>query len=93
MKLISFLFSKHPAPFKYKALPRGISRLSTIASPISFPPVMRVDTAPGMPFLSSTPAIILVTAMEQSGVLGEGFHTFALPAASESEKFLHSITE
>jgi hypothetical protein len=36
--------------------------------------------------------MIFVIAMEQSGVLGEGFQTFAFPAATESEKFLHSIT-
>jgi len=62
-----------------------------MASPTSFPPVMSVDTAPGTPFFSRTSEMIFVTAMEQSGVLGEGFHTFALPAASESAKFLDSI--
>jgi hypothetical protein len=92
MKLI-YIFRKRSAPLEFKVSPRGISRLSTIASPTSFPPVMRVDTAPGMPFFSSTPEIIFVTAMEQSGVVGEGFHTFALPATSEREKFLHLIIE
>jgi hypothetical protein len=44
---------------------------------------------PGTPFFSKTPETILVTAMEHSGVLGEGFQIVALPAAIEIARFLH----
>ncbi len=64
------------------------SRLSTKASPTSLPPVTRPATAPGTSFFSKTPAMILVTAMEHSGVLGEGFQIVALPAAIEIARFL-----
>jgi hypothetical protein len=45
-------------------------------------------TAPGILFFSSTLETILVTAIEQSGVVGEGFQIVALPAAIEIERFL-----
>jgi hypothetical protein len=50
--------------------------------------VTRPATAPGTPFFSKTPPTILVTAMEHSGVLGEGFQIVALPAAIEIARFL-----
>lgn len=64
------------------------SWLCTNASPTSFPPETRPATAPGTPFFSKTLATILVTAMEHSGVLGEGFQIVALPAAIEIARFL-----
>ena len=64
------------------------SLLSATPSPTSFPPVTRLATAPGRPFLSSTLATIFVTAMEHSDVVGDGFHIVALPAAIEIERFL-----
>jgi hypothetical protein len=69
-------------------LPRSTSLLSTMASPVSFPPTIRAATAPGTPFLSRTLATILVTAIEHSGVVGDGFQTVALPAAMERATFL-----
>lgn len=44
-----------------------------------------------MPLRSNTSAIIFVTAMAHRGVVGEGFQTFAFPAAKDSEKFLAVI--
>lgn len=32
-----------------------------------------------------------VTAMLQSGVVGEGFHIVALPAANERPRFLYTL--
>lgn len=64
------------------------SRLCTNASPTSFPPVTRPATAPGISFFSNTLETILVTAMEHSGVVGEGFQMVAFPAAIEMERFL-----
>lgn len=64
------------------------SWLCTKASPTSFPPVTRPATAPGILFFSRTLETILVTAIEHSGVVGEGFHMVALPAAIEMERFL-----
>ena len=61
--------------------------LPTTASPTALPPVTNPATAPGTPFLSSTLETIFVTAMEQSGVLGAGFQSVALPAASDRDKF------
>ena len=67
------------------------SWLCTKASPTSFPPVTRPATAPGILFFSSTLETILVTAIEHSGVVGEGFQMVALPAAIEMERFLESV--
>ena len=64
------------------------SWLCTKASPTSFPPVTRPATAPGILFFSRTLETILVTAIEHSGVVGEGFQMVALPAAIEMERFL-----
>ncbi len=69
--------------------PMSTSWLSAIDSPTSLPPVTRPATAPGTPFRSKTPETILVTAMEHSDVLGEGFQIVALPAAIEIARFLH----
>ena len=69
--------------------PMSTSWLWTTASPTSLPPVTRPATAPGTSFFSRTPETILVTAMEQSGVVGEGFQIVALPAAIEIARFLH----
>jgi hypothetical protein len=69
-------------------LPSGTSALSTTASPTSLPPVTRAEAAPGIPFRSNTLAMIFVTAMAHNGVVGEGFQTFAFPAAKDNEKFL-----
>ncbi len=41
-----------------------------------------------MLFFSNTLEIILVTAMEHNGVVGEGFQMVAFPAAIEMERFL-----
>lgn len=60
-----------------------------MASPTSFPPHTRPAAAPSTPFCSSTFAIIFVVATAQSGVVGDGFHSVALPAASDNDKFLH----
>jgi hypothetical protein len=49
--------------------------------------VTRVATAPGIPFLTKTSAMIFVTAMEHSGVVGEGFQMVLFPAASDRAKF------
>ena len=67
------------------------SWLCTIASPTSFPPVTRPATAPGILFFSSTLETILVTAIEHSGVVGEGFQMVALPAAIEMDRFLGGL--
>ena len=72
-------------------LPMSTSWLCTTASPTSLPPVTRPATAPGISFFSNTPETILVTAMEHSGVLGEGFQMVALPAAIEIARFLHFV--
>lgn len=61
--------------------------LSVIATPTSLPPVTKDETAPGTPFFSKTWAMILVTAMAHNGVEGDGFHSVALPAAKDREKF------
>lgn len=68
-------------------VPKSTSRLSTVAAPTSFPPVTSVATA-GIPFFFSTSETIFVTAMEHRGVLGEGFHKVALPAANDNARFL-----
>jgi len=49
---------------------------------------MRLATAPGIPFLSRTSDIILVTAIAQSGVVGDGFQIVEFPAARDIAKFL-----
>lgn len=59
-----------------------------MASPMSLPPVTRLAIAPGRPFFSNTFAIKDVTAIEHNGVVGEGFHMVAFPAAKESARFL-----
>lgn len=69
-------------------LPILTCSLSTTASPTSLPPITRPATAPGMLFRSKALDTILVTATEQSGVVGEGFHSVAFPAASERARFL-----
>jgi len=70
-------------------LPSSTSWLSTIALPVSLPPVTRLATAPGIPFLSRTVDTIFVTAMAHKGVVGDGFQIVAFPAAKESAKFLN----
>ena len=44
-----------------------------------------------MLFFSSTLETILVTAMEHSGVVGDGFQIVAFPAAIEMERFLEIL--
>jgi hypothetical protein len=48
----------------------------------------RPATAPGISLRSRTLETIFVTAMEQRGVVGDGFQSVALPAANERAKFL-----
>ena len=59
-----------------------------MASPHSLSPVTKLATAPEILFCSKTFEMMFVTAMEQSGVVGEGFHTVALPAAMDNARFL-----
>ena len=54
-------------------------------------PVTNPATAPGRPFSSSTRAIIFVTAIEHNEVLDAGFQMVALPAASDSARFLKMV--
>jgi len=72
------------------SLPKSTFRLSTTAAPTSLPPVIKPATAPGIPLRSRTLEIIFVIAMEQRGVLGDGFQSVALPAASERARFLNA---
>lgn len=58
---------------------RGILTSVVIASPISFPPAQSVHTAPGMPFSSSTLAIIFEVATEVKEVVGAPFQSRELP--------------
>lgn len=69
--------------------PRSISLLSTTASPTSLSPTTRPATAPGIPFFSRTAEMIFVTAIEHRGVVFEGFHKVAFPAARLKERFLY----
>ena len=57
---------------------------------MSLPPMTSPATAPGTPFLSRTPDIILVTAIEHKGVVGDGFQMVAFPAASDNARFLRT---
>lgn len=77
------------APHNQTIIPRSISRLFTKDTPISSLPVTRPATAPGKPFFSKTFEIIDVTAMEHRGVVGEGFHIVAFPAARDKARFLY----
>jgi hypothetical protein len=69
-------------------IPKSTYWLSTTAPPASLPPVTSPATAPGIPFCSKTLEIILVTAMEQSGVVADGFQRVAFPAARDRARFL-----
>lgn len=60
---------------------------STSFSPISLPPVQRVSTDFGIPFLSRTSIIILVQAIPHKGVVGEDFHIVRLPQTAATQKF------
>jgi len=72
----------------FEGLPSSTLLLSTSALPVSLPPVTKPATAPGTPLLSSTLDTIFVTAMAHKGVVGEGFHIVAFPAANERARFL-----
>lgn len=57
----------------------GILVSDVIASPISFPPAQRVHIAPGIPFSSSTFAMIFEVATEVKDVDGAPFQSNELP--------------
>lgn len=65
-----------------------MSLLATNCSPIGWSPQTRPAIAAGKPLRSNTPAMILVVAIADKGVVGDGFHSVALPAANESDRFL-----
>jgi hypothetical protein len=71
--------------------PMSTPASSTTASPTSLPPVTKAERAPERPFFSNTEAMIFVVAMAHNEVLGAGFQTVALPAASDSDRFLQTF--
>lgn len=63
------------------------SELPTISFPTATSPHTSAATAPGSPFRSRTGCIRRVTAIAQSGVVGDGFQIVLLPVIMAMAKF------